>query len=72
VRKILVKPVGDGWALKADGLDGDMIFRSGRLAERAAHALSARLAIAGETTEIAIMLKDGSLAARFVVPANEN
>lgn len=66
MRRISVSAVGEGWRLTVDGLDNDMLFRSGAEAERAARGLADRLADAGDWSEIRLHLKDGSLAARFL------
>jgi len=68
LRSIVVEPLGDGWRVRADGLDNDLLFRSGRQAEISARRLGERLAEAGEPAEVRIHLRDGSLAARFACP----
>lgn len=69
MRRIAVTALPDGWKLSIDHVDNDMVFRSGRDAERAARRLADRLARAGVWSEIRLHLKDGSLAARFLCPA---
>lgn len=69
MRQIAVTALGDGWKLTLDDVENDMVFRSGRDAERAARRLADRLARAGLWSEIRLHLKDGSLAARFLSPA---
>jgi hypothetical protein len=69
MRVIAVTALPDGWRLTVDEMANDMIFRSGRQAERAARRLADRLARAGLSSEIHVHLKDGSLAARFLCPA---
>lgn len=68
MRQIAVTALPDGWTLTVDDVANDMIFHSGREAERAARRLADRLARAGVWSEIRLHLKDGSLAARFVSP----
>jgi hypothetical protein len=70
MKRIAVSALPDGWKLTIDDVDNDMIFRSGRDAERAARRLAGRLARAGFWSEIRLHLKDGSLAARFLRPAD--
>jgi hypothetical protein len=66
MRRIAVTALSDGWKLSIDDIANDMIFRSGREAERAARRLADRLSRAGVSSEIRVHLKDGSLAAKFV------
>lgn len=66
---IAVAPAAPGWRLRVDGLANDMMFRSGREAENAARRLASRLAAGGVRSEVRIHLLDGSLAGRFVCPA---
>jgi len=69
MRRILVTALSDGWKVTLDDIDNDMVFRSGREAERTARRLADRLARAGVDSEIHLHLKDGSLAAKFLSPA---
>lgn len=69
MRRIAVTALSDGWRVSLDDVANDMVFRSGREAERAARKLAARLARAGVTCEIRLHLKDGALAAKFLCPA---
>ncbi|WP_296596119.1 DUF2188 domain-containing protein [Phenylobacterium sp.] len=66
---IEVRPIGDGWAVKAEGVTADMVFAAGSAAELAARRLAQRLAVAGTPSELRIRLRDGSLAGRFLSPA---
>ena len=68
MRRIAVTALPDGWKLTIDDIANDMVFRSGREAERAARRLADRLERAGVWSDIGLHLKDGSLAARFVSP----
>lgn len=68
MRRITVTALPEGWKLTIDNVANDLIFRSGREAERAARRLADRLARAGVCSEIRLHLKDGSLAARFLSP----
>lgn len=71
MRVIAVTALPDGWKLTIDDISNDLIFRSGREAERAARRLADRLARAGIWSEIRLYLKDGSLAARFLSPGRD-
>jgi hypothetical protein len=66
---IYVKPMGDGWSVRADALDSEMVFLSGAKAEAAARRLAEAWAKTGKPSEIHIFLRDGALAGRFAVPA---
>ncbi|CAN7618484.1 hypothetical protein LJR219_004760 [Phenylobacterium sp. LjRoot219] len=68
MRRIAVQPC-HGWRVTIDGIANDMIFRSGREAERAARKLADRLARAGVPSEIELRLRDGTLAAKFLSQA---
>lgn len=74
MEKILVKPLGDGWAVETPGTDNPMVFRSGRAAEEAGKRLAHRLARAGSTTRLELRLRSGGCAGRFlcVPPAAED
>ena len=65
MKEIVVEPLGEAWAVRADGAE-PQLFTRGPLAEDAAKALAFRLAGAGEHVEIHIMLRDGRRGARFV------
>jgi hypothetical protein len=69
MRRIAVTALPDGWKLSIDGVENDMVFHSGRDAERAARRIADRLARTGVWSEIRLHLRDGSLAARFLSPA---
>jgi len=66
VRLISVSPLGEGWAVRSDGLDNEMLFNGGGRAEAAARRLGEKLAGAGEACEIRIHDRKGALVARFV------
>ena len=66
MERVVVEPLGSGWAVRSDALDNLMVFRSGSAAERAGRGLALRLASGGEPAELHLRLKDGSKAARFV------
>lgn len=66
MERVIVEPLGSGWAVRSEALDNLMVFRSGRAAERAGRDLALRLASGGEPAELHLRLKDGSKAARFV------
>lgn len=65
MKEIVVEPLGDAWAVRANGAE-PQLFTRGMLAEEAAQAIAYRLADAGEHLEIHIMLRDGRRGARFV------
>jgi hypothetical protein len=69
VRVIVVEPFAHGWAVRQPAIDNSQLFASGAKAEDAALRLGARLANAGEPTEIQVYLRDGALAGRFLCPA---
>lgn len=69
MRRIAVTALSDGWKVTVDDIANDMVFRSGREAERAARKLAARLAGVGVQSEIRLHLRDGTLAAKFLCPA---
>jgi hypothetical protein len=56
--KISVVPAGDGWAVRSAGFENDMLFAAG-----------AKAAQSGATAEVAIYLRNGALAGRFLHPA---
>jgi len=66
VHTVSVIPVSGGWAVNALAIAAPMVFFSGAKAEAAARRLAETLAHRGETAEIRIFLRDGSLAGRFV------
>jgi hypothetical protein len=55
-----------GWRVQGDTLENGMMFLSGAEAEAAAVQLAQRYADVGQTTEIEVFLKDGTLAGRYV------
>jgi hypothetical protein len=62
-RTIAVRAAAFGWSLSIDEQPGALLFATGAKAEAMARNLARRLADAGETTDILIYLRDGSLAA---------
>jgi hypothetical protein len=68
-RIIAVQPFGDGWSVRSDVFDSEMMFLSGAKAEAAARRLADKLARSGQSAEIRIFLRDGQLAGSFVRPA---
>jgi hypothetical protein len=67
--KISVIPAGSGWAVRSASFENDMLFAAGAKAEAAARDLARRYAARGESTEVAIFLRDGTMAGRFLHPA---
>ena len=68
IRIISVQPFGDGWSVRSDAFDSEMMFLSGAKAEAAARRLADKLTRDGESAEIRIFLRDGQLAGRVVRP----
>ncbi len=66
---ITIAPTDGGWALRAEGLQADLYFRSGGQAETAGRALADRLARAGQAAELEVLLRDGAVAGRIPFPA---
>jgi hypothetical protein len=66
--RIELFPSSEGWALKSPVLREPVFFRSGRAAEDEARALAARLVRAGQTAELVVTLRDGSLGGRLAFP----
>lgn len=67
--KISVVPLGDGWAVRSPSFENEMLFSAGAKAEAAARDLARRYADRGQQAEVAIYLRDGALAGRFLHPA---
>lgn len=68
--RISVVPAGNGWAVRSPSFENEMMFVAGAKAEAAARALARRYAARGETAEVAIFLRDGALAGRFLHAAS--
>ncbi len=66
---IRVEPLANGWAVRHGDVENPQVFASGAKAETAAMRLGERLADAGNSAEVRIILRDGRLAGRFVCPA---
>jgi len=71
MQTITVSPRAAGWAVRATGVDNDMLFLSGEKAEAAARALARNVADAGAVTQIEIWLRDGRLGGRFLCPPRD-
>jgi hypothetical protein len=67
-RVISVEPFGEGWSVRTDTNSDVKHFSSGREAEGAARRLAERFGNAGQSAEIQIWLRDGTMAGRFVCP----
>lgn len=65
MRRIELAPCDIGWSVRLPDGAEPMVFLSGRAAEAAARGLAARLSDAGESVDLIIRLRDGSLAARL-------
>jgi hypothetical protein len=63
---ISITAIQDGWSVQGDTLENGMMFLSGAEAEIAARLLAQRYSDAGQSTEIEVFLRDGSLAGRYV------
>ena len=68
MRVISVEPLGDGWSVRTDKQSDVKHFSSGRAAEAAARRLAERFSNVGQSAEIQIWLRDGTMAGRFVCP----
>lgn len=68
MRLISVTPVGAGWTVRSEPFANEMLFLSGAKAELAARRMARTIARGGDTADIRIFLRDGSLAARFICP----
>jgi hypothetical protein len=68
---ILVLPHLHGWAVRSAAFENDMLFRSGAKAEAAARRLGRNLADHGQSCEIRVVLRDGTIAGRFVCVASD-
>lgn len=68
MRVISVEPCGDGWVVRTDTHSDMKHFSSGREAEGAARRLAERFSNEGQSAEIRIWLRDGTMAGRFVCP----
>ncbi|HVY35572.1 MAG TPA: hypothetical protein VG960_14255 [Caulobacteraceae bacterium] len=71
IRSISVIPTGSGWTVSSEPFDNEMHFFSGAKAESAARRMGRTITQGGDTAEIRIFLRDGSLAARFVCPPQD-
>jgi hypothetical protein len=69
VNIIYVEPMAEGWSLRQDLADNHQVFSSGAKAEDAALRLAARLAEAGQASEVRVYLRGGELGGRFACPA---
>jgi hypothetical protein len=69
VHLIKVEPLAEGWAVRETSVDNPQVFVSGAKAEDAALLLGARLAAAGDASEIRVYVRGGALAGRFICPA---
>ena len=57
------------WMVRSDAIENELFFMSGASAESAAVRLAQGLVDAGESAQVEIYVRDGSLARRFVVPS---
>lgn len=64
-RIIKLEPYGRDWRVRCDRLDEDMMFHSGAAAEAAARMLADAIVKSGDSAEVQIHLRDGSLAGRL-------
>lgn len=61
-----VEPITNGWMVRADAIENNLVFRSGKDAEDAARGLAIKIAGIGEPVRIRLKLKNGETAARFL------
>ncbi len=71
INVISVEPMADGWAVRHPRVGNPQLFLSGARAEETAINLGSRLAEAGQTTEVVIYLRGGSVGGRFICKAEE-
>ena len=50
--QIFVAPAGDGWSVRSETFENDLLFEAGGRAEAAARALATRYADAGSPAEV--------------------
>ena len=62
---ISVQPVEDGWSVRSEGVEQELIFSAGSDAEAAARRLGETLALEGQRVEIRLFLRDGGVAAKL-------
>ncbi len=67
MKTIEIVPAGSGWMIRSDVIKNELLFRSGASAESAAVRLGQGLADAGESSQISVFIRDGSLARQFIV-----
>ena len=70
INVISVQPMADGWAVSHPRVGNPQLFLSGARAEETAISLGSRLAEAGQTTEVVIYLRGGSVGGRFICKAD--
>lgn len=70
MQTVSVMPTGNGWIVRADGIQSDQAFSSGAAAEAEAVKLAEAISASGEPVEIRVVLKDGSQAKRFAIPGS--
>ena len=66
---ISVAPAEQGWSVRSDALEADLTFERGGRAEAAARDLASRLAAAGQSAEVRVVLRGGAYAGRFHHPS---
>jgi hypothetical protein len=66
MESVIVEPLQTGWAVKATGLANDLVFASGRAAERCGRQLAECFARAGREAELQFRLRGGARAVRFL------
>jgi hypothetical protein len=66
MESVIVEPLQTGWAVKATGLANDLVFASGRAAERCGRQLAECFARAGREAELQLRLRGGARAVRFL------
>lgn len=68
-RVIWVAPLADGWTVRCAELE-PLVFRSGRMAERQAHALAACLSKLGRHAQVRIQDRAMNLVGQTDFPAH--
>jgi hypothetical protein len=68
---ICVEPMAEGCAFRQPAEASPQVFASGAKAQDAALQLGARVAEAGQTSEVVVYLRGGALGGRFICRAGE-
>jgi hypothetical protein len=73
VRRIIVEPSGDAWAVREIGQADAVTCHSGAQAERVARALGERFAQEGAFAHVKVVLRNGAVGGRYLyVPKGDD